>query len=476
MPDDLRELIKVFEEKGLLKRVKERVRVELELAEIVRRTFRRRGPALLFENVEGFEIPVLANIFGTEERVLLALGADSYDRVAERLKVILELPRRRLRIRSILDAFKAYRSARPRLVSRAPCKEVVLLDEEVKLTKLPAIKSWPKEAGRFITYPLVFTKDPEDGSRNVGVYRMQIFDEHTTGMHWQLHKHGALHLAKAGSEPLEVAVALGGDPALMLTAAMPLPKSVDEVLMAGILKGAPIKLVKCETVDLEVPAGAEIVLEGYVDPREVKLEGPFGDHTGYYTPPKPCHVFKVKCMTMRGSPIYPAWVEGKPPTEGAVLQRVFQRIALPMVKTLLPEVVDLNFPPEACYHGLCIVSIRKMYPGHAKRVMMGLWGLEPFHLVKIMVVVDEDINVHDLSQVLWAISTRVDPARDILLLEHTPLDELDHAAPALALGSRMGIDATKKLREEVGRSTPEVLEDDEEVKRKVDELWARLGL
>ena len=475
MPDDLRGLIKVFEERSVLKRVKEKVKVDLELAEIVRRVFRKGGPALLFENVEGFRMPVLANIFGTEDRVLMALGVDSYEPIMERVKKLLELPRR-LKAKSIVEAFKVYRSVKPKLVSKAPCKEKVYLDEEVKLTRLPAIRSWPKEAGRFITYPLVFTRDPEDGSRNVGVYRMQVFDERTAGIHWQVHKHGALHLSKAGGKPLEVAVALGGDPALMLTAAMPLPKLVDEVLMAGALKGSPVKLVKCEAVDLEVPAGAEVVLEGYVDPSEVRVEGPFGDHTGYYTPPRPCSVFRVKCMTMRGDAIYPAWVEGPPPTEGAVLQSVFERIARPLLRALMPEVVDIHFPPEACYHGLCIVSIEKRYPGHAKRVMMGLWGLEPFSLVKAIIVVDADVDVRDLSKVIWAVATRVDPARDIVVIERAPVDELDHASPILGLGSRIGIDATRKMREEAGRDMPEELEVDEEVARRVDELWPRLGL
>lgn len=474
MFDDLRGFIRVLEERGMLRRVQAKVKVELEIAEIVRRVFKAGGPALLFEQVEGFDIPVLTNLFGTEERVLLALRAEKVEDVTSRMSDLLKVARKPS-LKAIFQALRAVKATRPKLVRNAPCKEVVLRGEKVKLSKLPALKCWPKEAGRFITLPLVFTKDPEEGTRNVGIYRMQIFDDTTTGMHWQIHKHGALHLWKK-KKPLEVAVALGGDPALILAASMPLPQGIDEVMVAGLLKGSPIKLVKCETVDLEVPAGAEIVLEGYVDPTETRLEGPFGDHTGYYSPPQPCHVFRVNCMTMREEPIYPAWVEGKPPNEGAVLQRVFQRLTLPLLRTVLPEVVDINFPPEACFHGLCIVSMRKRYPGHAKRIMMGLWGLESFSLVKVLVVVDEDVNVHDLGEVLWAIATRVDPARDMLVLKETPLDALDHSAPRIGLGSKVGIDATKKLKEEVERELPEELKMDEEISRKVDTLWHSLNL
>ncbi|RLF11054.1 MAG: menaquinone biosynthesis decarboxylase, partial [Thermoprotei archaeon] len=414
------------------------------------------------------------NLFGSPERVLMALEAANVDEVVGRLEALVRVVGK-LSLRSALRGLRALKSARPKLVRRAPCKEKVFDQQGFKLTKLPAIRSWPKEAGRFITLPLVFTRDPETGRRNVGIYRMQVFDDASAGMHWQLHKHGALHLSKSRG-PLEVAVALGGDPALTLAAAMPLPEAVDEVVMAGLLKGSSMKLVKCESVDLEVPASAEIVLEGTVDPRELRVEGPFGDHTGYYTPPKPCHVFRLRCATMKEHSVFPAWVEGRPPTEGAVLQGLFQRIALPLIKALLPEVVDVNFPAEACFHGMCVVSIKKRYPGHAERVMMGLWGLEAFSLVKVIVVVDEDVDVHDLGQVLWAASTRVDPARDLLIIERAPLDELDHASPVLGLGSKLGVDATRKVEGEVDRPTPEELRVDEEVARRIDELWPKLGL
>ena len=474
MPEDLQEFMGLLEDRGLLARIKEKVSVDLELAEVVRRVFKAGGPALLFEDVAGFDIPVVANLFGTSERVLMAMEARSVEEAVGRVEALMKAAAKPS-LRSALKGLRMLKAARPRLVSRSPCKEMVFREGEFKLTRLPAIRSWPKEGGRFITLPLVFTKDPETGRRNVGIYRMQVFDDAAAGMHWQAHRHGALHLAKSKG-PLQVAVALGSDPALILAAAMPLPEALDEVMVAGLLKGGSIKLVRCEAVDLEVPASAEIVLEGIVDPRELRIEGPFGDHTGYYDPAKPCHVFRVKCVTMKERPVFPVVVEGKPPTEGAMLQAVLQRLALPLVKSVMPEVVDLSFPVEAWFHGLCIVSIRKRYPGHAKRVMMGLWGLESFSLIKCIIVVDADVDIHDLGQVLWAVSTRVDPARDLLIVEKAPLDELDHASPMLRLGSKLGVDATRKLEGEAERPTPEELKADEEVARKVDELWPKLTL
>lgn len=478
---DLHEFIAALEERGMLKRVRAEVDPVLEISEIVDRVSKRRGPALLFENVKGSEFPIAANLFGSYERMKLALGVDRFESIGESLAELLmpEIPSSIKEKLSSLAKIKDALSFPPKLVKRAPCQEVVLEGEEASLEKLPILKTWPLDGGRYITLPLVFTKDPATGKRNVGMYRMQVYDARTTGMHWQIHKHGAEHFrrAKEQGQRLEVAVALGADPATIFSAIAPLPEGFDELLFAGFLRKRGVELVKCRTVDLEVPAWAEFVIEGYVDPAEERLEGPFGDHTGYYSMPDYFPVFHVTCITHRRDAIYPATVVGKPPMEDAYFGKAVERIFLPLIKMQLPEIVDINLPVEAVFHNLAIVSIKKRYPGHAKKVMFALWGLGQMMFTKAIVVVDDDVDVHNASEVLWAVSSSVDPARDVVIIPGTPTDTLDHAPSLPNYGSKLGIDATRKWKEEgYPREWPPSVEMSEEVKRLVDRRWDEYGI
>lgn len=473
--EDLREFIDKLEREKELARIKEEVSPILEMTEIAARTIKNRGKALLFENPKGYKIPVLMNAFGSEKRMKLALEVERFEEITERLLSALEI-----KPSSIFDLFKSagilkdLLSFSPKFVSSAPCKEV----EADSLEKFPILKCWPKDAGRFITLPVVITKDVETGEINAGVYRMQVFDGRTTGMHWQIHKHGAEHLRKTaekGLEKLEVAVAIGVDPATLYAATAPLPEGINELAFSGFIRRKRLKVVECETVDLYVPANAEIVLEGYVRVDELRLEGPFGDHTGYYTPPEPYPVFRITHITHREDPIYHATVVGKPLMEDAFLGKATERIFLLIIKMLLPEIVDMNLPAEATFHNLAVVSIKKRYPGQAKKVMYALWGLGMLSLTKIIVVVDDDVNVHDLGEVVWAVTTRFDPDRDVVILPPSPTDSLDHSAYMQNLAGKLGIDATKKMREEgFTRDWPEVVEMDPEVKKKVDVIWEKI--
>ncbi len=475
MYEDLREFIEKLESEGELARIKREVSPILEMTEIADRAVKSGGKAILFENPKGYDIPVFMNAFGTERRMKLALGVERLEEIGERL---VELTK--LRPTSFLDGIKSISAIKdiaafvPKTVKKAPCKEVV---EEPNLDKFPILKCWPKDGGRFITLPVVITKDPETGELNAGMYRMQVFDKRTTGMHWQVHKHGALHLKKIAEKngKLEVAVAIGVDPATLYASTAPLPENLSEFMFAGFIRRERLKLVECETVDLKVPATAEIVLEGYVKPDELKIEGPFGDHTGYYTPPEPYPVFHVECVTRRENPIYHATVVGKPPMEDAWLGKATERIFLPLIKMIHPEIVDINLPVEACFHNLAIVSIEKRYPGHAKKVMFALWSMGMLSLTKIVIVVDSDVNVQNLKEVLWAVTSRFDPARDVVLIPSCPIDSLDHSTYLPNLGGKLGIDATKKWKEEgFEREWPEVVEMSEDVKRKVDSIWNEL--
>jgi 4-hydroxy-3-polyprenylbenzoate decarboxylase len=352
-----------------------------------------------------------------------------------------------------------------------------LRGEKASLDTLPIPKCWPKDGGRYITLPLVFTKEIFTGKRNIGIYRMQVFDERTTGMHWHVHKHGAEHYRKAEKEnkKLDVAVALGSDPATIFSAMAPLPEWLDEVVFSGFLRKKSVELVKCKTIDMEVPANSEIVLEGYVNPGEKKIEGPFGDHTGYYSSPDLYPVFHIKCITMRKNPIYPSTIVGIPPMEDAYMGKAIERIFLPILKLQLPEVVDINFPIESVFHNFTIVSIKKRYPGHAKKVMFALWGMDQMMFTKAILVLDADVNVQDTREVLWAASTRIDPKRDVIILEDTPMDTLDHATPFPNLGSKIGIDATRKLKEEgFDREWPEEVKMNENIKKIVKEKFGDL--
>ncbi len=472
--DSLRDFMAVLEERGELRRVKTRVSPVLEITEILDRVVKRGGPALLFENVEGSEMPVFANAFGTRGRMELALGG-SFDEIGSRLRGILEMEAPR----GIWDGFRKLSELRelagysPRVVKKAPCKEVVV--EEPSLDVLPVLKCWPGDGGRFITLPLVITRDSR-GRQNMGMYRMQVFDSRTTGMHWHVHKHGARDYLEAG-EKMDVAVAIGADPATVYAATAPLPDGVDELLFAGFLRRKGVEVVKAEKSDILVPANAEIILEGYIVPGELRVEGPFGDHTGYYSLEDRYPVFHLTCITHRRDPIYHATIVGRPPMEDAYLGKATERIFLPLIKLQLPEIVDINLPVEGVFHNLAIVSIRKRYPGQARKVMLALWGMGQLMFTKTIVVVDSDVDVQNPGEVLWAVSTRFDPARDTVIIDRTPTDTLDHASPLPNLGSKLGIDATRKTPGEgYQREWPEALEMTREIKELVDRKWKEYGI
>jgi 4-hydroxy-3-polyprenylbenzoate decarboxylase len=477
---DLRHFIEALEARGLLRRVREEVSQDLEIAEIADRTVKAGGPALLFENVRGHTVPVAINLFGTEERMALALEAESLRSLPERLGQFLELATRPP-AGGFLDKLKTlprlYEAASylPKRVGDGACKEVVLKGDQVDLGRFPILTCWPQDGGRFITFPLVFTRDPESGRRNVGAYRMQVYDRAVTGMHFHPHKDGARHHRKA-REPMEVAVAVGADPAVCFAATLPLPPDVDELIFAGLVGQAPVPLVKAETVDVEVPANAEIVLEGTIDPAERRTEGPFGDHTGFYSLQDEFPVFRIRCITHRRAPIYHTIIVGPPVQEDCFIGAAIERLFLPLLKLSIPEVVDYHMPFEGIFHNLMIVAIRKQYPGHARKVMNAVWGLPQAMFCKCIVVVDHDVDVHDPRQVVWKALNHIDPERDIQFTMG-PLDILDHAARLAGYGSKMGVDATRKWPGEgISRPWPDEITMSPEIKAIVDRKWSRLGL
>jgi 4-hydroxy-3-polyprenylbenzoate decarboxylase len=474
-PRDLRSWIALLEGEGELVRVTAEVDPHLEVTEIVDRTVKAGGPALLFENPRSSH-PLLINQFGTERRMCLALGVERLDDVAARLEDVLEMqPPQGLvdKVRG-LKKLKSIADSMPKTSRGGPAQQVVLTGDDVDLTRLPIQTCWPGDAAPFITLPAVITKDPRSGARNVGMYRMQVLDRNTTAMHWQIHKDGrADYLATDGR--IEVAVALGLDPVTTYTASAPLPKHIDELMLAGFLRGEPVELVSAKTVDLEVPANAEIVLEGYIEKDELTAEGPFGDHTGFYTATEPFPVFHVTAMTMREDAIYPSIVVGKPPAEDAWLGKATERIFLPAVRMTVPEIVDYDLPVAGVFHNCCIVSIRKAFPGHAKKVMHAIWGLGMLSLTKAVVVVDEHVDVHDYEQVFFYVGANVDPARDVVISEG-PLDHLDHAPTHQFFGGKLGIDATAKGPDEGTRPWPEEIEMSEEIRALVDRRWDDYGI
>ena len=480
---DLGEFIAFLEGKGELRRVHTPVSCDLEISEIADRVVKRGGPALLFENVTGYDVPVLINMYGSEQRMAWALGVENLDHLVERVEGLLQLvhgpPEGWLNKLRTLGQLRKLGSFQPRTIRQAPCQELVFQGEDVDLLKFPVLKCWPLDAGRFITLPLVITRDPETGVQNYGIYRLQVYDAHTTGMHWQTHKVGTHHYrlsVERGSDRLEVAVALGGDPATIWTGSAPLPPDVDEMAAAGFLREEAVNLVKARTVDLLVPAQAEIVLEGYVIPGEVRLEGPFGDHTGYYSEADEYPVFHVTCITQRRNPIYPTTIVGRPPMEDYWMGKVSERVFLPTIRMILPEVVDINMPAEGVFHNLVIVSIKKEFPGQAHKVMHGLWGLGLMSLAKTIVVVDHFVNVHDPSEVAWRVTNNLDPAQDILF-SSGPLDDLDVASPTPKFGSKMGIDATQKgAMEGRQREWPPDIVMSPEIKELVESKWAEYGI
>jgi 4-hydroxy-3-polyprenylbenzoate decarboxylase len=470
---DLRDWIALLEREGELHRVTAQVDAKLEITEIVDRTVRAGGPALLFEDVKGSELPLLINQFGTERRMCLAFGVRSLDDVAAKLEDVLEMqPPQGLaeKVRG-LRKLKSIADSRANLVRSGPCQEIVLTGDDVNLDLLPIQHCWPDDPAPFITLPAVITRDPRDGTRNVGMYRMQKIDRRTTFMHWQIHKDGrADWLATDGRIP--VAVAIGLDPITAYSASAPLPKHLDELMLAGFLRGDAVDVVKCKTVDLEVPAHAEIVLEGYIEKDEpLGDEGPFGDHTGFYTAAEPFPRFHVTAMTMRRKAIYPSIVVGKPPQEDAWLGKATERIFLPAVRMTLPELVDYDLPVSGVFHNCAIVSIRKAFPGHARKVMHALWGLGMLSLTKSVVVVDAHVNVHDYAEVFFYVGANVDPKRDIVITEG-PLDHLDHAPTLQFIGGKIGIDATAKGPEEGTRPWPPEIDMAPEIRALVDRRWS----
>ncbi len=475
-PRDLREWIALLEREHELVRIEAEVDPRLEATEIVDRVVKAGGPALLFERPLGSSIPLLLNQFGTERRMCLAFGVERLDDVAARLGEILELqPPEGLaaKVRG-LKTLKSIADSRPKVVRRGACQEVVLRGDEVDLGRLPVQTAWPGDGGPFVTLPAVITRDPRTGQRNVGMYRLQVLGPRSTAMHWQIHKDGrADYLFTEGT--MEVAVALGLDPISAYSASAPLPKHIDEFMVAGFLRGAPLELVKGVTVDLEVPADAEIVLEGTISRGDEADEGPFGDHTGFYTPVERFPVFHVTAMTMRKDAVYPSIVVGKPPQEDAWLGKATERIFLPAVRMTVPEIVDYDLPVAGAFHNLCIVSIRKAYPGHAKKVMHALWGLGMLSLTKGIVVVDEHVDVHDYNAVMFYAGANVDPKRDVVITEG-PLDHLDHAPTLQFVGGKIGIDATAKGPLEGTRDWPPEIEMSDDVKALVDRRWSDYGI
>ncbi len=476
----LSEFIECLERRGELVRVREQVSRDLEITEIADRAMKLQGPALLFESVEGFDVPVLINAYGSPGRMALALGVDDVNDVAHRIEALLqtESPASFTEKLMMLPKLIGLSAAFPKPVKSAACQEVVHLGDDASLDMLPILKCWPEDGGRFLTLPMVFTRSLETGKRNVGMYRMHVYDGRTTGMHWHVHKVGARHYAEyeAAGKRMEVAVALGGDPAVTYAATAPLPEDFDEMLFAGFLRQSPVAMVQCKTIDQQVPADAEIVLEGYVEPYERRVEGPFGDHTGYYSPADDYPVFHLTCITHRKNPVYPATIVGKPPMEDCYLGKATERIFLPLLKSQLPEIVDINLPLEGIFHNLAFVSIRKRYPLQAHKVISALWGLGQMMFTKIIVVFDEDVDVQNTSEVLWRLGSNIDPRRDISFSDG-PVDVLDHAAPQPLYGSKMGIDATRKIAgERHERLWPDDILMSIDVKNKVDALWGRLGI
>ena len=479
--DSLREYVESLEKVDQLTRVRTKVSVDLEIAEILRRVmYKNEGPAILFENVEGFKIPVLGNAFGSLRRLKMALDMENFEEIGQRMTTLtkLKIPHGLLNKVKMLPKLSEISDYGPKSTNSGPVTEIVETSKPT-LDSLPIIKSFPNDSGRFITFGITVSKNPETQVRNLGVYRLQVIGSKKAIMHWQVHKRGALHyqMNKEKMQKTEVAVVIGADPATVFSAVAPVPEGLDKFLFAGITRRKGIDLVKCRTVDVEVPASAEIVLEGYVDPSEMNLEGPFGDHTGYYTPPEPYPTFTLTGIMMRNNPIYLTTVVGKPILEDAYIGKVIERSFLPLVKMFQPEVVDFSMPAAGWFQGIAIVSIKKRYPGQAKKVMMGLWGMGQLSLTKILIVVDEDISVHNINDVIWAVTTRSDPKRDTMLVENAPTDSLDPASPLLNLGSKMGIDATKKTKEEgFERPVQEEALPDKSTINLVTKKWNEYGL
>jgi 4-hydroxy-3-polyprenylbenzoate decarboxylase len=481
---DLREFINALESRGMLKRIKTPVDCNLEITEITDRVSKMEGKknvALLFENVKGYDMPVLMNAFGSMERLALAFGVNDIEEIPNELREILRLPY--ISLQNKMDLIHIIPTAKrainfPKYVKKAPCQEVVITDNPT-LDKFPILKCWPQDGGPFITLPLVFTRNPKTGKRNVGMYRLQKYDGQTTGMHWHLHKDGASNYRayqEMGKDKIEVAVAIGTDPVITYAATAPLPRDIDEMVFAGFLRKKSVEMVKCKTVDVEVPACSEIVLEGYVNIGETRREGPFGDHTGYYSLADDYPVFHITCITHRKNPIYSATIVGKPPMEDCFLAKATERIFLPLLQQTLPEIRDINFPLEGVFHDCVMVSIKKTYPQQAKKVMHAIWGMGQMMFTKMIIVVDEHVDVQKEKEVWWRVFNNIDAKHDIVMVEG-PLDALDHSSPMAKWGTKIGIDATKTWPEEGHtREWPDEINMSDDIKKLVDAKWQELSL
>jgi 4-hydroxy-3-polyprenylbenzoate decarboxylase len=478
---DLREFIAALEKAGELKRIPFEVDPYLEITEFADRAVKGGGPALLFEKPKGSSVPLLINSLASERRMQIALQVEEFQQIADRISEYLQMqmPQGLLGKLSMLPKLAEMGSFFPKTVSSAPCQEVVLKGDQIDLGRLPVLTCWPQDGGPYITLPMVFTKNPETGKRNCGMYRMQVYDARTTGMHWQAHKQGAEHYRrrfKAGGTKMDVAVAIGADPAVMYSAILPLPPDLDEMMIAGFLRKKPVEMVQCLTVDVDVPANAEYVLEGYVEMGERRTEGPFGDHTGYYSLEDEYPVFHLTCLTHRRNPIYATTIVGPPPMEDYYMGKAIERTFLPLMRMQIPEIRDMCLPAEGIFHNLMLVKIRKSYPMQARKVMHAIWGLGQAMFTKCIVVVDEDVDIQNYSEVAWKALNNIDPQRDIEFVTG-PIDSLDHASRMINWGSKMGIDATRKWPEEgFTRRWPDVITMSPEIKRKVDDLWKKAGL
>jgi 4-hydroxy-3-polyprenylbenzoate decarboxylase len=484
--NDLRDFIKQLEQQGELKRIKFEIDPHLQMTEIADRTLRAGGPALLFENPKGYDMPVLANLFGTPKRVAMGMGEESVSALREvgKLLAFLKEPEPPKGLKDAWNNMPKFRKVldmSPKVLSSAPCQKQVFKGEAVDLRTIPIQTCWPDDVAPLITWGLVVTKGPEKPRQNLGIYRQQLLSKNQLIMRWLAHRGGALDFrdwqkAHPG-EKFPISVALGADPATILAAVTPVPDSLSEYAFAGLLRGSKTELVKCLTNDLEVPASSEIVLEGYLEENNNAKEGPYGDHTGYYNEVEEFPVFTVECITMRKDPIYHSTYTGRPPDEPAILGVALNEVFVPILQKQFPEIVDFYLPPEGCSYRMAIVSIKKQYPGHAKRILFGIWSfLRQFMYTKFIIVCDDDINIRDWKDVIWAMTTRMDPARDTTMVENTPIDYLDFASPISGLGSKMGLDATNKLPGETNREWGEPIVKDPKVSEWVDAIWDKLDI
>jgi len=483
---DLRDFIALLEERGELKRIRQEIDPYLEITEISDRTLKAEGPALLFENVKGHDMPVLANLFGTPDRVALGMGQESVTALRDvgKLLAFLKEPEPPKGFRDALNLLPKYKkvlSMSPKCIKKAPCQQVVMSDEEVDLTKLPIQHCWPGDVAPLVTWGLTVTRGPHKERQNLGIYRQQLLGPNKLIMRWLSHRGGALDFQEwcqqYPGEKFPVSVALGADPATILGAVTPVPDSLSEYAFAGLLRDSKTEVTQCMSNDLQVPAHAEIILEGYIEPGEMAPEGPYGDHTGYYNEVDEFPVFTVTHVTHRKNPIYHSTYTGRPPDEPAVLGVALNEVFIPLLQKQFPEIVDFYLPPEGCSYRLAVVTMKKQYPGHAKRVMMGVWSfLRQFMYTKFVIVCDDDVNARDWKDVIWAMTTRMDPVRDTTLVENTPIDYLDFASPVSGLGSKMGMDATNKWPGETDREWGEPIVMSDEVKQRVDELWDELNI